>query len=93
MRNLRWLRIKFTPVYSEATGWCCFLTGIRNDGATFVSWTEIDRENSEGITFKNARDAVFCPLKGMLDEMLRAPFDKENVPLDTNKGHSGWEEQ
>ena len=101
-QNLKWLRIKFTALHSDATGWCCFLTGIRSDGATVGSWTEIDKDASEGVTPKNVRSVTFTVLKGQLDKMLRKRFykeiggnkiDKERVAPETNKGRPGWEEQ
>ena len=90
--NLKWLRIKFTPVYSEATGWCCFLTGIRSDGATFGAWIVLEDEYAEGVTFDNIRSKTFEDLRRTLDGMLSEPFDGKKVPLDAYKGNADWEE-
>ncbi len=93
----KWLRTKFVAMQVSWNGavseWFVRLIGIRNDGATFGSYIELDGEDAEGVTFDNVKDKTIYDLKTALDGMLSKRFKGKIAPLNAFIDDPDWEEQ
>jgi hypothetical protein len=93
----KWLRTKFVAIQESwndvVTGWFVRLIGIRDDGATFVSYIALDGEDAQGVTFDNVKGKTIHDLTAALDGMLSKRFKGKIVPLNAFIDDQDWEEQ